>query len=114
MYAKMKELGPIGGGVRPARPPRSANDNYKQKQITLISYDYKTALAHPRLYFIPRCIYCTTLNSGMHYSMKFPFIYFEGLSCTYLYMTWGTGMCKLRGCDNCLVNCDRVCVEKNT
>ena len=26
MYAKMKELGPIGGGVRPARPPRSAND----------------------------------------------------------------------------------------
>ena len=21
MYAKMKELGPIGGGVRPARPP---------------------------------------------------------------------------------------------
>ena len=26
MYAKMKELGPIGGGVRPARPPsRSVN-----------------------------------------------------------------------------------------
>ena len=25
-YAKMKELGPIGGGVRPARPHRSAND----------------------------------------------------------------------------------------
>ena len=29
MYAKMKELGPIGGGVRPARPPpRSANEDY--------------------------------------------------------------------------------------
>ena len=26
MYAKMKELGPIGGGAHPARPPRSAND----------------------------------------------------------------------------------------
>ena len=27
MYMKMKELGPVGGGVRPARPrpPRSAN-----------------------------------------------------------------------------------------
>ena len=25
MYAKTKELGPIGGGVRPARPPRSSN-----------------------------------------------------------------------------------------
>ena len=28
MYAKMKELGPIGGGVRPARPPRPANALY--------------------------------------------------------------------------------------
>ena len=26
MYAKMKELGPVGEGVRPARPPRSANN----------------------------------------------------------------------------------------
>ena len=27
MYVKMKELGPIGGGVHPARPPpRSANE----------------------------------------------------------------------------------------
>ena len=25
MYGKMKELGPMGGGVRPARPPRFAN-----------------------------------------------------------------------------------------
>ena len=25
MYAKTKELGPMGGGVRRARPPRSAN-----------------------------------------------------------------------------------------
>ena len=25
MYEKMKELGPIGGGVHPAHPPRSAN-----------------------------------------------------------------------------------------
>ena len=29
MYAKTKELGPVGGGMRPARPPRSANaDNF--------------------------------------------------------------------------------------
>ena len=27
MYAKMKELGPIGGGVQPAHPTRSANGN---------------------------------------------------------------------------------------
>ena len=28
MYAKMKELGPIGGGMCPAHPPRSTNDNH--------------------------------------------------------------------------------------
>ena len=31
MYVKMKELGPVGGGVRRARPPRSAYDYNKLK-----------------------------------------------------------------------------------
>ena len=37
MYVKMKELGPVGGGVRPARPPpsRSANGAYGDR-VTLL------------------------------------------------------------------------------
>ena len=37
MYVKMKELGPIGGGVHPARPPRSAN-GYVPRPTTLLGY----------------------------------------------------------------------------
>ena len=33
MYAKTKELGPIGGGVRRARPPRSANALLSEKHL---------------------------------------------------------------------------------
>ena len=28
MYVKTKEFGPVGGSLRPARPPRSANARY--------------------------------------------------------------------------------------
>ena len=40
MYAKMKELGPIGGGVRPARPP----PQIRQCFVDLAHCEYKTLL----------------------------------------------------------------------
>ena len=46
MYVKTKELGPIGGGVRPARPPRSANADYCKKNniaSVLLSIDFEKA-----------------------------------------------------------------------
>ena len=36
MYVKTKELGPIGGGVRRARPPRSANATAATAEITTL------------------------------------------------------------------------------
>ena len=37
MYVKMKELGPVGG-VRPARPPRSANEILPHRKISMYFY----------------------------------------------------------------------------
>ena len=40
MFAKMKELGPIGGGVRPARPPPRSANVLDGKVIFLKQYQY--------------------------------------------------------------------------
>ena len=44
MYVKMKELGPIGGGVRPARPPRFANAIHNTIQLTILASQYSDSV----------------------------------------------------------------------
>ena len=46
MYVKMEELGPVGGGRAPARPPRSA-------YVIPISKNDGTALIHERRILVP-------------------------------------------------------------
>ena len=48
LYVKTKELGPLGGGTRQARSPRSAND-FKFSVVSHLarSYDYPTVKLLP-------------------------------------------------------------------
>ena len=69
MYAKTKELGPIGGGMRPARPPKSAN-GVDAEQFTLVivhglldGYQRETPLGHGR----PSCDPPGCIIGGDHY-----------------------------------------------